>query len=496
VLAGLLFRLLAAIFSKGFGWIDDQFLVIEIAQSWVDGIDYYGWLPGNSGNNEPKGFSFFYTGLHYLLFQLLKWVGITDPQFKMFIVRLIHALWSVLTIIYGYKLTLLFSNKQTALQVAWLLSLFWIFPFLSVRNLVEFVGIPLLMMGTFFAARSDNKTNWAMWIWVGFLFGLAFNIRYQTALFTGGVGLALLFEKKLKGSVLMSVGFVLAVVLIQGGIDYFVWGKPFIQLETYVNYNVSSAGLYTVAPWYHYFIFLLGVMIPPVSIFLLFGYLGSYKKMLVVFLPVLLFFAFHSWYPNKQERFITTIIPFLFISGIVGWKLIVQAALNPQFMKKWIKGSWVFFWVVNLIVLLPVSVMYSKKARVESMVYLSKYEPVDYFIIEDDNKDVLRFLPQFYSNNWAHYEAFMKKDSFESFAKSKDWKKPQNQPEFVLFFQPNNLDNRVERMKTVFPELVPETAIEPGMMDKILHWLNPINDNQNIYIYRNKALIPDKVEGK
>ena len=216
--------------------------------------------------------------------------------------------------------------------------------------------------------------------------------------------------------------------------------------------------------------------------------------MLIVFLPVFLFFAFHSWYPNKQERFITTIAPFLFISGIIGWNLIVEAALNPQFIKKWIQGSWVFFWVINMIVLLPVSVMYSKKARVESMAYLSKYDQVDYFIIEDDNKDVLRFPPQFYLNNWAHYEAFMKKDDFKAFAQSKDWKNPKNQPQFVLFFQPNNIDERVERMKTVFPGLVPEITIEPGMMDEILHWLNPINDNQNIYIYRNKALIPDKVD--
>ena len=48
-------------------------------------------------------------------------------------------------------------------------------------------------------------------------------------------------------------------------------------------------------------------------------------------------------------------------------------------------------------------------------------------------------------------------------------------------------------MKTVLPGLVFETSIEPGMMDKLLHWLNPINANQNIYIYRNTELIPQKV---
>ena len=45
----------------------------------------------------------------------------------------------------------------------------------------------------------------------------------------------------------------------------------------------------------------------------------------------------------------------------------------------------------------------------------------------------------------------------------------------------------------IFECLAAKTAVL-DMMDKILHWLNPINDNQNIYIYRNKALIPDKVD--
>ena len=45
LIAGAFFRLLAVLFAKGFGWIDDQFLIVEIAQSWVDGTDYYKWLP-------------------------------------------------------------------------------------------------------------------------------------------------------------------------------------------------------------------------------------------------------------------------------------------------------------------------------------------------------------------------------------------------------------------------------------------------------------------
>jgi hypothetical protein len=63
---------------------------------------------------------------------------------------------------------------------------------------------------------------------------------------------------------------------------------------------------------------------------------------------------------------------------------------------------------------------------------------------------------------------------------------------FVLFYHDKDLDRRVDSVKKVFPEIVFEKKIEPGNVDKILYWLNPINDNQDIYIYRNKAVISDE----
>ncbi len=490
---GLIFRLIAVVFSKGFGWIDDQFLVVEIAQSWVDGIDYYKWLPGTDYNEGPKGFSFFYVGIHYLLFTFLEFIQITDPQSKMFVIRLLHAFWSMLIIYYGFKITRLYGTEKSARLVGWLLAVFWIFPFLSVRTLVEYVSIPFFMIAIYLVLKSKRNGSLLKWIWIGFLFGLAVNIRYQTVLIAGGVGLALLLQSKWKETVYATIGGLLSIAIFQGGIDYFIWGKPFIQMSTYIGYNVSSAGQYTVGPWYHYLLFLLAALIPPVSIFLLAGFLRSYKSLLVIFIPVLLFIIFHSWYPNKQERFIVTIIPLLFISGVIGWKMLADGALNPPFMRKIIKASWIFFWIINLIAILPISTMYSKKARVESMSYLSKYENINFFLIEDVNKDVLRFPPQFYLGYFTNYEALMKKDDFEAFKKRFERLAESHHPDFILFYQPNDIEDRVEKMKTVFPDLEFETMIEPGMMDALLHYLNPINDNQNIYIYRNKARIPEAI---
>ena len=100
LLLGSFFRLLAVIFSKGFGWHDDHFLIIEASQSWVDHEDYNNWLPSAAApDREPSGHSLFYTGIHYFIFKALTAVGITDPQSKMIFVRLLHAAWSLLVIL-------------------------------------------------------------------------------------------------------------------------------------------------------------------------------------------------------------------------------------------------------------------------------------------------------------------------------------------------------------------------------------------------------------
>ncbi len=494
LVVGFILRLIAAIFSKGYGWHDDQFLIIEIAQSWIDGIDYYSWLPSEDGTNTPEGFSFFYVGIHYLLFWFFEFIGIYDPQFKMLLIRLLHATWSLLIIYFGYNITLRLSNEDNAKLVAWILAVFWMFPMISVRNLVEFVCIPFIMYGLWIIIKSDCKTRYYTWLWAGIIFGLAFNIRFQTALIIGSIGLVMLIQSKWKEAITVALGTILSIIIFQGGIDYFVWGKPFVQLTEYVDYNMHNAALYIVSPWYTYVLFIFGIMIPPVSIFLFTGFFHQWKKILIIFLPVLIFLVFHSYYPNKQERFVITIIPLFIITGMIGWQILYHSSIKSSIIKKFVKGSWIFFWIINFILLVPVTIMYSKQARVESMAYMSKYGDINNFMIEDINQTVLRFPPQFYLQNWYNYQTLMKNDNYNEFIKKHRSDDISIQPGFVLFYQPDQIELRVENLRQVYPDLVFETIIEPGFMDRVLYWLNPINDNQNIYLYRNKAVIPNKIE--
>ncbi len=488
------FRLLAAIFAKGWGMFDDHFIVIESAQSWVDGYDYNYWLPGSQGNTGPTGHNMFYPGIHFLLFSLLKWCGINDPQAKMFIVRLLHALFSLITVWFGYRITEKLGDKKSARIAGLLLAILWFMPWTSVRNLVEVTCIPFLILGFWYIVRSDsnNKVFRSLFL-SGLFFGLAFNIRPQTAIFPLGAGLVILFSGRWKELLALTTGTLIPVILIQGGIDFFIWGYPFAELTEYINVCITESNLYITLPWYNYFLVILGFLIPPVSIYLLFGFILKWKKCLIIVVPVVLFFIVHSWFPNKQERFIFPMIPFLIIAGTIGWHEFRERSGFWKKHKKLYTGSLVFFWVINGILLIVMTFSYSKRARVESMSYLAKYPGIRSLLVIDEEGSPEQ-IPKFYLRQWPNCWSEQAGDhSRDSLLIHAAMRPESEHPGFILFTGKDDLQAMVTSTRKYFPRIVYETTIDPGFIDKTVHWLNPVNKNRTIYIYRNCDFFPEKI---
>ena len=488
--SAVFFRILSVIFAKGWGMIDDHFLVIESAQSWVDGFDYNSWLPWSRDNHGPTGHNFFYPGLNFLLFSFFKWIHLDDPQTKMFFIRLIHAGWSLITVWLGYRITEKISDRRSAGTVGLLLAIFWFMPWMSVRNLIEMVCIPFLMLSIWILLKNERKTSLVIYFFSGILLGLAFNTRMQTAFFSAGLGLALLLQKKWKETLVLTLGVLVPIILIQGAIGYFLWGQPFAELFEHIRYNLTAANDYFVLPWYTYLLFLAGILIPPVSLFILFGFIYSWKKYLIIFMPVAVFLLFHSIFPNKQERFILPIIPLLIVTGISGWNAFIKRSVFWPNHSGLLRGCWIFFWIVNMIFLPVVSVVYSKHARVESMTYLSKYPHLEQILVADaDNSPEL--LPRFYTGQWPHvYDELLDHETTEAMILRVAQKPRTEQPRFILFTGDQDLQKRVVKARVHFPFLVYETAINPGFIDNLMHFLNPVNKNKKVYIYRNKDFYP------
>ena len=480
-------RLLAAVLSRGFGMHDDHFLVIEAAQAWVDGIIVPGrtQLPGQE--LIPDGHSLFYIGLHYLLFKFFTFVHFTDPQYKMLVVRILHSAASIYSVWLTYKITEKLSSKKDAALAGILMALIWFLPMLSVRNLVETFCFPFTLAGIWLLINADQKKQpLLMYIFAGFILGLGISIRFQLIVFVGGAGLVLLIQRKWLNAVMFGIGAVMSIILLQGVVDYYIWGYPFAEFIEYVKYNIQAAYDYITGPWYNYLLLFAGIFIPPVSLMLLFGFFRIWRKQLIIFLPAFLFLVFHSFFPNKQERFIFPIVPYIIIGGVIGWNSFISVSKYWHNHQKALSRAWIFFWIANLILLIPVSTAYSKRSRVEAMAYLENYPGIKLVIAEDSNRSNVQMLPRYYSGQWmqAYYKSNQEIRSFMPDSVSCQIK----DASFVLFYSDENLQARVDSMKRQIPSLVYETTFNPGLIDDVMHRLNPVNRNETIYMYRNNAV--------
>jgi hypothetical protein len=434
------------------------------------------------------------------------------PATQMLLVRIIHAAYSVLTVYYAYKITEIISTKRNAITVGLLLAFIAIMPNFSVRNLVEVVCMPPLLAGMYIIVKNAHLKPFAISSLVlkrpnlnnpkqisllaismaGIVMGLAIGIRYQTGLFVAFTGLVLLMQLNLRAFIvfgLMSfVGFFLTQID-----DILLWGgEPFQHLRGYMEYNKENAHQYPGSPW-TYFSLITIFILPPVGLFITVGFVSSWRKIALIVLPTSAFIAFHLLFPNKQERFILPILPFFIIAGVIGWSEISQ----KWSASKWHSICWKSFWVLNTIGMLVLCFTYTKKSRVEAMIYLYEAGNCSNFILEYTHKESGAWMPTFYSKCKASYYFFGKNDDSHAVMlgiphaaiRTANDIMPRSLPNYVLFYDDKELNERVSRMQEYYPELTYRTTIEPGWFDKMLHAFNPKNSLENVHIYSTPTVV-------
>jgi hypothetical protein len=471
-------RLAAAVFSKGYGMHDDHFGPIEQPFIIMHDISYW------TSRTTPHGHSIVYPFIHYVLLNGCESFGIQDPQAKMYLVRFLHALYSLLVVFFGYKIAGEVSDSQTAKKAGLVLALFWAFPFLSVRNLIEMVCIPPLMAGFYNALTSKEKLRNACI--AGVWFGLAFVFRYQTLSITAAAGLIFLFRKEFKQTALLIAGFLVTTAVIQGSADIFAWGYPFASFQEYLRYNATHGYDYTTGPVYNYFLLVLGAFIPPMSFFLVYGFCRNWRKTLLIVLPVAVFFISHSLFPNKQERFIFPIIPVILVLSVIGWEEFVKGSVFWSRHRIALKSLWVWFWLLNFILLIPFTTYYSKKSRVEAM-YTLYGKPVSGIVMVGGTVGVTQ-PPMFYAGVYPIPIYQINDDADLAQVKTALNDAPV-QPNYAVFFGVEDIDQRVEHIESVLHlKCILERRIEASFLDTVFYLLNPKNNkNQTTFVFKVKT---------
>lgn len=488
LIVGLSLRIVAAIFSKGYAMTDDHFKIIAEASYEVHDKRSTFWSPGYREEKASKR-SMLYPYANYLLLEALYQVNIDDPQSIMLINRLLHALFSLLIIVFSYYTTKLFASQKMALMAAWIAAVFWFLPMMSVRNLIEIVCIPFLMSGAYLIMKAyKQELSWKYFFWAGVLLSFAFTIRYQTAAFSAGLGLFLMFKNKWKAVFWIILGGLLPLIpnhLILETVLYDF--GPFEKLFNYLGFNVAHAKSYVTGPWYNFVILFLGIFIPPFSFILARGLIRSWKNHLILLLPFLLFIVFHSVFPGKQERFILPVLMYFPIIGLIGYEELLS---NKEWWKNhrgFFNTSWKIFLVVNLILLIPITLTYSKKSRVEAMYYLvdKAQEEKDVLLFMAGRINDVNLMPVFYTK-YEQYPTYYKvgnMEDLEAVMDSLSTKPADEYPDYAFIVEHEGRAEQIEKLRPMM-NLSFEKTIEAGFIDKLMHWLNPRNKNYDIHVYK------------
>jgi hypothetical protein len=475
-----LLRLAAAFLSPGFAFHDDHFEVVEIAQRWVDGGR--DWLDRTDSLR-----SLVYPGLHWAVFAGLEGVGVTDPQTKMLVVRLLNAAWSMLSVLFGYKIAEAIAGRERARLAGLLLAAFWLAPFSAVRDLVEVACQPPLMIALWLLVRTPEGPRRRDALVAGAWLGLAFTIRFQTLVIPATLGLVLLVSRRVVPAVLLGVGTLLSAAVLQGGSDWIGYGRPFSSFLAYLAYNSNPQNVagYPTGPWHRYLGTLLGVLVPPTSVLLLAGVLRTARRLPLLFWPAFAFIALHSAYAGKQERFLFPILPILFVLAAIGAGELAKGVRALARRPRLVRGLWIWFWLANTVLLAVYTTNYSKRSRVAPLSWLHAQADVRGVVLETVEGSA-PFVPLFYLAKTVPVYALPGSRSVEEL-RAEIEASPGTAPNYVVLTGEANLDARLERLRPVFPRLTPVASFDPGLVDRLLHRLNPRrNVNLAARVYRSE----------
>lgn len=467
-------RLVSVILSKGYGMHDDHFGPIELPYQILNNPAILtNWI-------NPSGQSLLYPSIHYYLLKLLFGIGINDTQSVMMIIRLLHGAALVFIVFFGYKIAQILSGEKAAKLSGLLLAILWFMPFFSVRNLIEFISIPPLLAGIYYIIKDKNRiSSFAS----GLFFGLAFTFRFQTLIFPSMIFLVLLFQKEFRQSMFLTIGLILSIFITSGIPDYLVWGKPLIAFITYFFYNSSHPYDYTTGAWYNYILLIIGVLIPPISFILGYSFFRTWKKYAILFVPSLVFILFHSYFPNKQERFILPVIPIYVILSVIGYyEYFVKTAFFEK-RKSLVRNSWIFFWVFNTILLIPFTTHYSKKTRVESAYFLGNVNAKNAIVSGGRIGSIM--LPAFYTGKYPFDVMEVTKEEPILNLKEK-LEKTKVIPDYAVLFGEEEQADRLKEYQSVLQRKFSLVkTFEPSMIDYVLFKMNPRgNRNQKSFIYK------------
>ncbi len=287
---------------------DEIFQTLEPAHKLVFGHGFTYW------EFKVGARSWFLPGIIAGIYKLLDLCGVKDPLYLNIGIKIFFSIFNSLAVSVTY---LLFRrhglDKKEAFLFSLPLTVSYLLSYISVRTISESAALPFMVFAVYFASNYIEKETKKDLFFMILTAGIAYMIRFQTCIFAFGLAIALFLtaKKRFKAALIFGSGYI-GMMLMQGVLDIFTWGKFAQSLLTYLDYNIirKVSDNFSVSPWYFFLeefaetfhpvtcISAILLMICTVCKF------GKNKSLFLFFFPFLFFFATHSAIAHKQPRFV------------------------------------------------------------------------------------------------------------------------------------------------------------------------------------------------
>ncbi|MBQ2096660.1 MAG: hypothetical protein II480_00675, partial [Bacteroidales bacterium] len=358
-----------------------------------------------------------------------------------------------------------------------------VFPVPLRQNLPECVASVIMLAGVYRLAKTRKQTyKFADDIFTGFLLGGAISFCYNLLIILIGSVICFVLKSSFKRAMMLFFGAAIALFALEGLVDTIAFGTPFYVFSEYIS---DVMGGYQNQEWefrsIYMYISILAMVIPfPWGILGLYGYVKSWRHCFMLFFPVTFYIIVSYLLPNKEEKFMVSILPLFFILCGTGWFRFQSESrffISRPRLRHW---SVALFFAVNTPMLVLTSISYTRRPQVETMIYLSHYKSdIASIFYEDRGRTCSKSLPLFYLGK--DVEVFRLRQSDKGIDPSlyysseysditlhehniyseKYFLNPafeDRRPQYVIFCGDYDMPARLARLREIFPQLTYETT--------------------------------------
>ncbi|MCB0368428.1 MAG: hypothetical protein KDD45_03065 [Bdellovibrionales bacterium] len=330
--------------------------------------------------------------------QLALKIGITHPYEQYHFTIVFLTLISILIYLFCFHLFRKYKNwlyEDDDKIFIGLMTFYFASSFALTRPMFEALGAPWLLLScALFLKYQNTKSNISL-ILSTLAVSMGFILRQQTGIGALTIPILLLYSKDFKGLWIASITGLVAFV-ISGIPDVFLRGKFHQSLIAVTTYNMEHGHEYGNSSVFYY----------PIMLFIM-GFIPFYfsKKITASFIKnnlvkqkfslifVILFVALHSYFPQKFERFLISIIPLILVlmTPFVGFLL-------RNF--KTYKIRLTFLFLINFSVLFAASFQPSQGNIINLSLFIDKHPGINNVL---NFEKTLEWIPEKFITNNHNY---------------------------------------------------------------------------------------------